>query len=420
MSLSRRHIIAGLAALPLMPSPLLAKTKARVVIIGGGFGGASAAQMLRDVTPNIEVTLIEPKDRYIACPFSNLVVSGERDITAQHFHYDGLRARGITVIQDKATDIDPVKQTVRLSNAQHSVPYDRLIMSPGINMRWGAIEGYNEAAATHMPHGWTAGQQSQFLAAQLQAMENGGICVISVPRAPYRCPPGPYERASLIAYYLKTQKPRSKLIILDAKNSFSKQALFEQAWAEHYGDLIEWRGSADDGIVSRVDADTRAVFTDFETIKADVANIIPPQMAGSIAAKSGVTDSTGWCPIDATSFESRLQDNIHVIGDAAIATPMPKSAFAANLQGKLCAIAVARLLSGLATEPTTLTNTCYSYVTPDTAVSITGVYQNNDGQFTQVQGAGGTSALDNPRTSRKAEAIQAADWFTAITQDAFG
>ena len=420
MNLSRRQIMAGLAALPLISPPVLAKTKARVVIIGGGFGGASAAQMLRKVAPHIDVTLIEPKTRYIACPFSNLVVSGQRDMAAQSFGYDNLRASGVGVIHDFATDIDPVKKTVKLRHSPESLPYDRLIISPGITMRWGSVEGYGPDAIKTMPHAWIAGEQTQTLTAQLRAMENGGTCVMSVPRAPYRCPPGPYERASLIAHYLKTQKPRSKLIILDAKDSFSKQALFEHAWAEHYGDLIEWRDAASDGIVSRVEAATKTVFTDFETIKADVANIIPPQMAGSIAARAGVADSTGWCPIDATSFESRLQNNIHVIGDAAIATPMPKSAFAANLQGKLCAIAVARLLLGLSAEPTTLTNTCYSYTTPDTAVSITGVYKNDDGRFTQIIGAGGTSALYNPQTSRAAEAAQALDWFTAITQEAFG
>lgn len=420
MSLNRREILAGLSALPLLPHAAFAKTKAKVVIIGGGFGGATAAQSLKTLAPHIDITLIEPNVVYTACPFSNFVIGNARKISAQQFGYDALRARGIDVRHDLAMAIDPEKQTVQTLRNKTPLPYDRLILSPGIEMRWNAVEGYDKMAAQIMPHGWKAGAQTVILQRQLLDMKDGGTFVMSVPRAPYRCPPGPYERASLIAHYLKTHKPRSKLIILDAKDSFSKQALFEQAWNETYSDIIEWRSANHDGVVNRVDAASRTILTDFETIKADVANIIPPQMAGNIAIQAGVTNSTDWCPIDAVSFESLLQKNFHVIGDAAIAAPMPKSAFAANLQGKLCAIQIARLLSGLPAQPTLLTNTCYSYTAPNQAVSITGVYRNNGGAFTQVKGAGGTSTLTNPQTSRAQEALQAQAWFAAITGEAFG
>lgn len=242
---------------------------------------------------------------------------------------------------------------------------------------------------------------------------------MTVPPAPYRCPPGPYERASMIAHYLKAQKPRSKLIVLDAKDQFSKMALFQEAWAEHYPDHLEWRGAIDDGRVLRVDPQMRSVSTDFEDLSGAVINVIPPQKAGMIAERAGVADATGWCPIDPLSFESRLQSDIHVIGDATIAAPMPKSAFSANLQAKVCAFAIARTLSDLSPEPTVLANTCYSYTTPDEAISIAGVYSNADGQLQSIGGAGGISPLAADKSVRAAEAAQAAHWFDTITAEAF-
>ena len=419
ISLTRRKAVAALSALT-FPALAFTKTKGRVVIIGGGFGGASAALALKRFAPSLDVTLIEPNKTYYSCPFSNLVMSGERDIKAQAFGYEGLEARGIHIIHDYAYDVDPINRSVKTRETQITLPYDRLILSPGISMKWKAIEGYDKNATTLMPHGWKAGAQTLLLKQKLSDLDNGSTIVISVPPAPYRCPPGPYERASLIAHYLKTHKPRSKLIILDAKDSFSKQALFEQAWAEDYADILEWRPASFDGIVQRVEPENGLVFTDFETIKADMANIIPPQKAAEIAARTGVTDSTQWCPINATNFESTLQDNIHIIGDAAIANPMPKSAFSANLQAKLCAIQIVRQLSGLKSFPTTLTNTCYSYISPNKAVSITGVYKNTGGQFSQIPAAGGTSELNALNEERIKEGLEAKDWFNAITQEAFG
>lgn len=415
-SFSRRHILAALSALPFIGA---GQPKARIVIIGGGFGGAAAAGALRQYGPHLHITLIEPKTTYWACPLSNLVIGGLRDMAQQRFTYSGLAARGITVIHDFASDIDPVGKSVSLQNGP-SIPYDYLIMSPGIDMRFDAIEGYSAAAAEALPHGWKAGTQTEILSRQLKYMDDGGTVFISAPDGPYRCPPGPYERASVIAHYLKTQKPKSKLIILDAKDEFSKQDLFEEAWAQHYGDMVEWRGRSDDGRVISVDTAQREIRTDFDTHIADVANIIPPQKAANIAARAGLTDASGWCPVDGVSFQSSLQKGIYVIGDAAIANPMPKSAFSAGLQGKVVAIQILRDMAGLPPQSSVLTNTCYSYVAPESAVSITGVYDNKSGVLSAVAGAGGTSLMRASAADRKAEAAQASAWFDAATQEAFG
>ncbi|MHA7901093.1 MAG: NAD(P)/FAD-dependent oxidoreductase [Henriciella sp.] len=419
---NRRIFLKG-AALGLglfgMPSAGLSHAKPNIVIVGGGFGGASAARLLRQLMPSASITLVEENAKYTACPFSNLVIGLGRPLDAQAFSYTGLESSGITLAYDRALDVDVTNKTVSLAGGA-TLPFDRLILSPGVDMRWGAIEGYSQAAAELLPHAWKAGPQTRLLREQLQAMPDGDTVIMTVPPAPYRCPPGPYERASMIAHYLKTQKPSSKLIVLDAKDSFSKMALFQEAWAEHYPDQLEWRGAIDDGRVSRVDAATNTVSTDFETLQATVINVIPPQKAGEIADRAGVSDATGWCPIDPISFESRLQSDIHVIGDATIAAPMPKSAFSANLQAKVCAVAVARLLSDLPPQPTVLANTCYSYTTPDEAISIAGVYTNEGSSLSSIAGAGGVSPLGADKSIRAAEAAQAAHWFETITSEAFG
>lgn len=417
-SIDRRMLLSTLGLVPLMAlTPV--RTQAQVVIVGGGFGGAIAARQLKRLMPEAQIILVEPNRTYTACPFSNLVVAGSRDMTAQTFSYDVLGKEGIMLVHERAVDVNPDAQTVMLNDGI-AIPYDRLILSPGVDMRWGALEGYDQAAAERLPHAWKAGQQTVLLRDQLNALEDGELVVMTVPPAPYRCPPGPYERASLIAHYLKTQKPRSKLLILDGKDSFSKMPLFQEAWAEHYPDHLEWRSASNDGRVSRVDATAMSVSTDFEDIQAAVINVIPPQKAGAIADAAGVSDATGWCPIDPLTFESRLQPNIHVIGDATIAAPMPKSAFSANLQGKLCAMAIVQMLADQTPKPTVLANTCYSYTTPEEAVSIVGVYSNRDDQFSNVDGAGGLSPLAAPISVRHAEAQQAESWFKAVTAEAFG
>jgi len=381
--------------------------------------GVGLAGYLKRLLPSAEVSLVEPNVEYVSCPFSNLVISGLRDLSAQTFRYEALSREGIRIIRAMATDVAATLRTVTLSTGD-KLPFDRLVMSPGISFRWDALEGYGESAAKVMPHAWKAGSQTVLLQQQLRAMPDGGVVLISVPPAPFRCPPGPYERASLIAHYLKREKPRSKLIQLDSKTRFSKQPLFTDAWQTHYGTMIEWRGASDFGGVTRVDAGTMQLHTDFDVERGDVINVIPPQQAGEIAQRAGVADATGWCPVNAISFESRRVPGIHVVGDATIAAPMPKSAFAANQQAKVCAIQVARMLSDLAPQATTLANTCYSYTTAETAISVSGVYRSDDGNFQNVPGAGGMSPADNQSGLAAREAIQAVDWFSAITRETFG
>lgn len=420
---TRREMLGYLAAAAvgssLLPLPASAKVRAELVVVGGGFGGASAAGFLKQLMPQASVTLIEPNASYYACPFSNLVIAGLRELEAQRFSYDGLSARGIDIVQESAEDVDPSTHTVTTTSGR-TLSYDKLVLSPGIDFRWNEIDGYDPAAAETMPHAWKAGPQTQTLRRQLEDMDDGGLVVMSVPPAPFRCPPGPYERASLIGQYLKQHKPNSRLLILDAQQSFSKQPLFEEAWASLYADQISRLGAEEFGKVIAVDPASTTLFTDFEEVKADVANVIPPQKAGEIAHRAGVADMTGWCPIDPLSFASPLQPDIHVIGDATIAAPMPKSAFSANLQGKLCATQIAQMLTGQTPQPTILTNTCYSYTSSDTAISITGVYSNRAGRLQSIEGSGGLSPLQADEAVRHSEALQAAAWFNTITRQTFG
>lgn len=419
---NRRQVLAGLGASALasgLALPASANIKARIVVVGGGFGGATAARFLKQLLPQAAVTLVEPNATYTACPFSNLVIAGLRDIAAQTFSYDQLAKLGVDIACDRAADVDPVRRVVTgISGTAWT--YDKLVLSPGIDFRWDAINGYGPEAAETLPHAWKAGAQTKLLHRQLEQMEDGGLVVMSVPPAPFRCPPGPYERASLIAQYLKSQKPKSKLLILDAQDSFSKQPLFEESWALLYPDLIERRGAEDFGRVISVDPDRRTLSTEFETVQANVANVIPPQKAGQIADIAGVTDETGWCPVDAVSFASRLQPDIHVVGDAIIAAPMPKSAFAANLQAKICAFQIGEILAGRVLQPTTLTNTCWSFTSSETAISITGVYKSSEDGFRNIDGSGGLSPLGAEEFVGNNEALQAATWFRTITRQAFG
>jgi sulfide dehydrogenase [flavocytochrome c] flavoprotein chain len=398
---------------------VLGQQAARLVVVGGGFAGASCARALKRQDSSLAVILVEPNARFTACPFSNTVLAGLRGLEGQQFGYDGLRREGIEVVQQAAATIDPQARRVTLAD-DTAVEYQRLVMAPGIDLRFDAIPGYDRAAAEAMPHAWKAGAQTLALRQQLEAMEDGGVVVMSVPASPYRCPPGPYERASLIAHYLKTHKPRSKLIVLDAKDRFSKQGLFEAAWQALYPGLLEWVSLSFGGRVTEVDAATMTLVTEFNSHRADVANVIPPQRAGAIAVTAGVADQTGWCPIDPVTFESHLQPGIHVIGDAAIAGAMPKSAFAADSQAKVCAAAVASLLRGETPAARKLVNTCYSLVAPDYGISVAGVYHPSGGQLAEVEGAGGTSPQEAPPSFRQAEARYAEDWFETITTAVFG
>jgi sulfide dehydrogenase [flavocytochrome c] flavoprotein chain len=422
---SRRAVLGGIAAGGVLAAfgmrGALAATRAapRVVVIGGGFAGASCARLVKSQDRDIAVTLIEANPTYIACPFSNAVVAGLRNLEQQKFGYDRVRADGIDVVHGKVTAVDAKQRTVRLDDGKH-LPYDRLVVAPGVDLRFDAIPGYSEATAEVMPHAWKAGEQTLLLRRQLEAMKDGGVVVMSAPANPFRCPPGPYERASLVAHYLKTHKPRSKLILLDAKDAFSKQKLFEAAWQELYPGMIEWVALSFGGQVTRVEPATRTFVTEFGSHRADVANVIPPQRAAAVAAIAGVADQTGWCPVDPVTFESKLQPGVHVLGDAIIAGGMPKSAFSANSQARVCATAVVDLLRERTPASPKLINTCYSLVAPDYGISIAGVYQPANGLLTDVPGAGGVSPLDAPKSQRAQEATYAEAWFKTITRGVFG
>ncbi len=400
-----------------LPSRILAQTSAKVVIIGGGFGGATCARELK--REGLAVSLVEASPIYTACPFSNSVLASLRPIEAQQFTFDTLEKEGVGLVLGRAISVDPRARRVGLDDGS-ILDYDRLVLSPGIDIRFDALPGYDESASAALPHAWKAGEQTLLLRRQLEAMDDGGTVVIVSPANPFRCPPGPYERASLIAHYLKTQKPRSKILILDAKDSFSKQRLFQAAWQDLYPNMIEWVSLSSGGTVIEVDAESKSLVTDFGRHTGDVINVIPPQRAGQIAQAAGVADRSGWCPIDPVTFESRLQPNIHVIGDASIAGGMPKSAFSANAQGKTCAAAVAGLLRGEVPAEPKLINTCYSLVAPDYGISVAGVYRPRNGLLTDVEGAGGTSPLNAPPSFRAQEAIYADAWFQTITSEVFG
>ncbi len=416
---TRRHFLKLSAAAGLAPAVVSAQGRAKVVVIGGGFGGATAARTLKALQPALDVTLVEPNPVYTSCPFSNAVLANLREIDRQQFGYDGIKSAGVTVAQTSASVVDAEAKSVTLADGNR-LSYDRLVMTPGIDFNWGAIAGYDEAAAQKMPHAWKAGDQTVLLRRQLQAMDDGGLVVMSAPANPFRCPPGPYERSSLIAYWLKIWKPKSKLLLLDSKDAFSKQRLFQNGWTELYPGMIEWVPLSKGGKVTSVDPATLTLTTEFASHKAAVANVIPPQKAGAIAAQAGVADRTGWCPVEPVAFESTLRPGIHVLGDAAIMGGMPKSAFAANAQAKVCAAALVRLLAGDKPQDPILINTCYSLMAADYGISIAGVYRPDKGQLTDIPGAGGSSPLVAVGGLRGQEALYALSWFRTITAETFG
>ncbi|HEY9530278.1 MAG TPA: NAD(P)/FAD-dependent oxidoreductase, partial [Burkholderiales bacterium] len=357
---------------------------------------ATAARYLRMWEPAIDVVMVERNDAFTSCPMSNLVLGGNRSIEEIRRTYDGLRRRGVRVVQDDATAIDAAKKVVRLQRGGE-LGYDRLIVSPGVDFNFGEIEGY-QASQDRSLHAWKAGPQTVALRRQLEAMRDGGVYVLAVPLAPYRCPPGPYERASQVAHYFKRAKPRSKVLILDANPDVtSKGPLFKRAWADLYKDIIEFRGNSK---VVAVDAVGMAVRTEFDTVKGDVLNVVPPQRAGDIAVKAGlITHNNRWCDVDWRTLESKVVKGVHVLGDSTLSAPgMPKSGHMTNQQAKVCAAAVIELLNGRTPNPApVMTNTCYSYVSDTEVIHVASVHQWDAGQATiiPVKGSGGVSAARN-------------------------
>src|SRR5690554_3482338 len=422
-SFSRRQWLttvgtASAAGAALLMAPTFARAAGKVVVVGGGFGGATAAKYIKRRNPAIDVTLIEPAKTYYTCPFTNLYFGGLRTFEQQGHGFDELRAMGVRVIHDFASGVDANAKKVSLAGGD-SLSYDKLLLSPGIDFRWNALEGYDEAAAELAPHAWKAGDQSVLLKKQLDAMRDGGTFVMVSPANPFRCPPGPYERVSMVAHYLKHNKPKSKILILDSKDAFSKQGLFQAGWDRFYGDLIEWVPLAKDGKVVRVDAGTLSVESEFgELHKADVLNVIPPQKAGAIAYSAGVTNESGWVPVKHQTFESELVPDIYVVGDATVAAPMPKSGFSANAQAKVAAAAIVNALAGRPAAHASFANTCYSLIAPDYGISVAHTYLLKDGKIAEA--SGGVSPAEASQRLRKLEAEYGESWYKAIAQDTWG
>ena len=411
-------VVSGMAALGFPHIALGASHK--VVVVGGGAGGAIAAKYIKMMDNTIEVTLVEANPTYYTCFMSNEVIGGERDLATLQFDYQGLEKYGIKVIHEMAETTDPEKKVVTTANGSQ-LPYDKLVLSPGIDFQWGAIDGYNEAAAEIMPHAYKAGEQTMLLRSQLEAMQDGGLVIVAPPANPFRCPPGPYERACQIAHYLTHNKPKSKIMIIDAKDKFSKQGLFMQAWEDRYPGMIEWipgNETGGQGVVA-VDTTKMTVSTEFDDFKADVINLIPPQKAGNIAQNSGVTDDSGWCPVDLATFESIIHKDIHIVGDASIATGLPKSGYAANSEAKVCATAVVAALNEEKMSTPSYVNTCYSIVAPDYGISVAAVYKLAEDKSNIEKIAGGLTPTDATDYARQREVEYAYSWFMNITHDMF-
>ncbi|MGB6102832.1 MAG: NAD(P)/FAD-dependent oxidoreductase [Pusillimonas sp.] len=424
MNVSRRQWLgrvgkATAAGAVLLSVPAYARPSAgSVVVIGGGFGGATAARYIKRRNPAIDVTLVEPATTFYTCPFTNLYFGGLRTFEQQGHGFDDLRALGVKVVHEYASAVDASAKKISLAGGQ-TLAYDKLLLSPGIDFRWNALEGYDEAASQLAPHAWKAGEQTTLLKKQLESMPDGGTFLMAAPANPFRCPPGPYERVSMVAHYLKHNKPKSKIIILDSKDAFSKQGLFQDGWNQFYGDLIEWVPLAKDGKVVRVDAKNLSVETEFGQIhKADVLNVIPPQKAGAIAEQAGVTNESGWVPVKHQTFESELVPDIYVVGDATIAAPMPKSGFSANAQAKVAAAAIVNALAGKPAAQASFANTCYSLIAPDYGISVAHLYALKDGKLAEA--SGGVSPKEADATFRKLEAEYGEAWYNAIALDTWG
>lgn len=390
----------------------------RVVVIGGGFGGATAAKYVKLFDPKVDVTMIDGKASHTTCPFSNLVIGGLKEIDEITHDFAALEKRGVNVVKGWVTDIDSEARSVTLEDGR-SFEYDRLVVSPGIDFDFDAIEGLTpEIAESTIPHAWQAGEQTLLLRRQLEAMPDGGTFILGAPPNPFRCPPGPYERVSLVANYFKNHKPNAKILVLDPKTKFSKETLFREGWTANYGNMIEWIGGDFGGGVTKVDVDTMTVTAGGAEYQGDVINVIPPQKAGKIAHVAGLTDESGWCPINTGTYESTIHAGIHVVGDACIGSPLPKSGFAANSQAKNCAAAIVAMFHNESPPEPSWVNTCYSLVAPDYGISVAAVYRVEDGKTVAVEGAGGVSPLGGENA--EAEAGYTRDWYASITEDIWG
>jgi sulfide dehydrogenase [flavocytochrome c] flavoprotein subunit len=400
----------GLAGAPFISSAaeIMPKKGRRVVVVGGGYGGTIVAKYIRMNDPSIEVVLIDRDKTYISCPFSNLVIGGSRKLDENKITRDGLASNhGVKLVYDEVTAVDTAAKKVVLSGG--TISYDRLVLSPGIDFRFEEIEGYDPVATPKViPHAWKAGEQTLLLRKQLEDMQAGGTVVLSIPVTPFRCPPGPYERISQIAWYLKNHKPGSKIIALDANPDIvSKKGLFLKGWKKHYEGMVEYRPA---NKVVKVDAKKRSVDTGVEEISGAVVNLIPPQKAGLIAHKAGVVgEDKKWCPVNQMTFESTIAKDVHIIGDASIAGAMPKSGYSANSQAKVCALNIVQLMNDKDLIDPSHVNVCYSYLTDKEAVTVSAVYKVSEGKTIAVPNSGGVS----PDLS-ELEAIYGRSWIKNI------
>lgn len=423
MTISRRSFIgtgAAVAASTLAAPMVMADGhgKPRVVVIGGGAGGATAARYLaKDSKGAIDVTLVEPSRKYYTCFFSNLYIGGFRELSSIGHTYGTLAAEyGINVVHDWAVGIDRDAKTVTLAGGA-VLPYDRLVLSPGIDFVEGAVPGWDISAQNAMPHAYKAGSQSELLKAQVNAMPQGGTFVMVAPPNPFRCPPGPYERVSMVAHALKATNPTAKIIVADPKPKFSKMSLFQEGWSTHYSGMIDWIGEDFGGGNVTVDPDAMTIDIDGEVVKADVCNVIPAMKAGRICELAGITDGN-WAPVSGHTMQSRIDENIHVLGDACAQGDMPKSAFSANSQAKVAAMAIRGALTGSKVFPAKFSNTCWSLIDTDDGVKVGATYEATDEKIAKVDGF--ISKTGEDADLRRATFEESVGWYAGISSDMFG
>lgn len=423
ITLSRRHFLGASASAAVLasafPMPAIAQAKPRVVVIGGGPGGATVARYIaKDSKDAVAVTLVEPASQFTTCFHSNLHVGGYKTMAEITHGYDKLTAMGITHARTMANAIDREKKIVTLADG-NTLAYDRLVVAPGIDLKYDSVAGYSVEAAEIMPHAWKAGPQTELLVKQLNAVPDGGVVVMIAPPNPYRCPPGPYERISMFAHVLKAAgKTKCKIMVFDLKDKFSKQALFMEGWEKHYPGMIEWMDPSMHSGIKSVDAKSMRVETGLETVDAALVNVIPAQMAGKIARDAGLTNESGFCPIDAANMKSTKDANIFVLGDASIAGDMPKSAFSANSQAKVVANAVRGDLTGSRVFPAKYSNTCWSLIETDDTVKVGASYEPKDGKITTVTPF--VSQTGETAELRKQTSDENIGWYKGIVADIFG
>ncbi|WP_187431901.1 Sulfide dehydrogenase [flavocytochrome c] flavoprotein chain [Roseobacter fucihabitans] len=419
MTLNRRSFMGSGAAATLIAPRVFADGhgKSRVVVVGGGAGGATAARYIaKDSKGEIDVTLIEPTRHYYTCFFSNLYIGGFKDMAALGHSYGTLASGGVNVVHDWAVGVDRDAKTVSLAGGG-VVAYDKLILSPGIDFVDGTVDGWDLSAQNAMPHAYKGGSQMEVLKSQIASMPQGGTFAMVAPPNPYRCPPGPYERVSMVAHYLRANNPTAKIIVADPKPKFSKQGLFEEGWADHYAGMIDWIGEDFGGSSVSVDPGAMTVTIDGEVTKVDACNVIPAMKAGRIAELAGVTDGN-WAPVNAADMSSKMDADIHVLGDACAQGDMPKSGFSANSQAKVCANAVRGALTGSKVFPAKFSNTCWSLIDANNGVKVGATYEATDEKIAKVDGF--ISQTGESSDLRRATYEESEGWYAGITADMFG